>query len=41
MGDIAMIRMKAMTFCVKKKGKNIFVAIWEWIKRLFSWAINF
>jgi len=37
-----MIRTKAMTLRVKKKkGKNIFVIIWEWIKGLFSWAINF
>jgi len=31
-----MIRTGAMTLRVKKKGKNIFVAIWEWIKGLFS-----
>ena len=31
-----MIRTRAMTLRVKKKGKNIFVIVWEWIKGLFS-----
>ena len=32
-----MIRIEEITLRVKKKPRNIFEAIWEWIKGLFSW----